>query len=157
MRLALLFHLTTLYERATISLIPQDILILFQVFLLDTQGHIARTRMQAGGGCGNCSDCTQAEEQARLRAAQEAARELEAIKTEKASHLCTVESIHPVCPRPEQQHILHASPPRDQRHDLQLRPHRHDIISRGSRSTRKPQSLCAIRPRLWVLSKPCRH
>jgi len=130
MRLALLFHLATLHKRATISLILQDISILFEVFLLDTQGHIARARMQEVGRCRNCDGCTRAEEQARLRAVQEAARETERLKAEEASHLCTAESIHPACPlkkiksrtaclvnriqkcsRPEQQPIIHASPP----------------------------------------------
>jgi hypothetical protein len=104
MRLALLFHLAALHERATISLILRDILILLEVFLLDTQGHIARTRMQEVGRCGNCDGCTRAEEQARLRAAQEVARELEALKTEEASHLCTAESIHPACPLKKSNH-----------------------------------------------------
>lgn len=37
MWLALLFHLTTLYERATIAMILRDILILSGPFLIDTQ------------------------------------------------------------------------------------------------------------------------
>ncbi|CAN9386956.1 unnamed protein product [Alternaria alternata] len=60
--------------------------------------------MQEVGRCGNCDGCTRAEEQARLRAAQEVARELEALKTEEASHLCTAESIHPACPLKKSNH-----------------------------------------------------
>jgi hypothetical protein len=37
MWLALLFHLTTIYERATIAMILRDILILSEPSLLDTQ------------------------------------------------------------------------------------------------------------------------